>query len=56
MYVMQQLFPKYSQNILLNISGKSVYLCESYGKIAGDASNDMMAISLHGTLWFMGDL
>ena len=51
---MQQLFPKYSQNLLLKISGKSVYLCESYSRIVDNASNLMMAISFHDTLWLMG--
>ena len=53
-YVMQQLIPKYSQNLPLKISGKSVYLCESYGRIVDNASNHMVAISFHDTLWFMG--
>ena len=51
---MQQSIPKYSQNHSLKISGKSVYLCESYGRIVDNASNHMVAISFHDTLWFMG--
>ena len=53
---MQQLIPKYSQDLLLKISGKSVYLCESYSRIVDNASNLMMAISFHDTLWLMGVL
>ena len=51
---MQQLFSKYFQNRLLKTSGKSVHSCESYGRITDNASNHVVAISFHGTLWFMG--
>ena len=50
---MQPLFLKYFQNRLLKTSGKSVHVCESYGRISVNASNHVVAFSFHGTLWFI---
>ena len=44
--MIQQLFLKYFGNRLLNTSGKSVHLCESYGRIIDNASNHVLLIKV----------